>query len=89
MKECLLPNTNKENKMQTRLYKITEIATGIIRIVEATNAATAMKHVAEANYTCISVGGLDAVKLIDAGVKFEPSIKGGKNEQPNEQPTAI
>ena len=61
--------------MKSRIYRITEIATGKVRIIEATSVAHAMKHVAETTHRCEVAGGVEAVKLIAEGVKFESAIK--------------
>ena len=57
--------------------RITEIATNKVRIIEATSVAHAMKHVAETTHKCEVAGGVEAVKLIAEGVKFESAVKGG------------
>ena len=61
--------------MKSRVYKVTEISTGKVRIIEATSVAHAMKHVAETTHTCVVSNGVDAVKLIADGVKFESAVK--------------
>ncbi len=61
--------------MKSRIYRITEIATGKVRIIEATSVAHAMKHVAETTHKCEVAGGVEAVKLIADGVKFESAVK--------------
>ena len=61
--------------MKSRIYKITEIATNKVRIIEATSVAHAMKHVAETTHRCVVSNGVDAVKLIAEGVKFESAVK--------------
>ena len=63
--------------MRSRMYKITELATNKIRIIEATSVAHAMKHGAETTHTCVVSNGVEAVKLIAEGVKFESAVKGG------------
>ena len=60
--------------MKSRLYRVTEIATNKIRIIEATSVATALKHVADTTHTCTVIGGVDAVKLIAEGVKLESAV---------------
>ncbi len=68
--------SQKRNRtMKSRIYKITEIATNKVRIIEATSVAHAMKHVAETTHTCVVSNGVDAVKLIAEGVKFESAVK--------------
>ena len=61
--------------MKSRVYKITELATNKVRIIEATSVAHAMKHVAETTHKCEVAGGVEAVKLIADGVKFESAVK--------------
>ena len=61
--------------MKSRIYRVTEIATNKIRIIEATSVAHAMKHVAETTHKCEVANGVEAVKLIAEGVKFESAIK--------------
>jgi rRNA processing protein Krr1/Pno1 len=69
-------HTKKESTMRSRIYRVTELATGKVRIIEATSVAHAMKHVAETTHTCEVVSnGVDAVKLIAEGVKFESAVK--------------
>ena len=61
--------------MKSRIYKITEISTNKVRIIEATSVAHALKHVAETTHKCEVANGVEAVKLIAEGVKFESAIK--------------
>ena len=61
--------------MKSRVYKITEISTNKVRIIEATSVAHAMKHVAETTHKCEVANGVEAVKLIADGVKFESAVK--------------
>ena len=61
--------------MKSRIYRVTEIATNKVRIIEATSVAHAMKHVAETTHKCEVAGGVEAVKLIAEGVKFESAVK--------------
>ena len=61
--------------MRSRIYRVTEIATNKVRIIEATSVAHAMKHVAETTHRCEVAGGVEAVKLIAEGVKFESAVK--------------
>jgi rRNA processing protein Krr1/Pno1 len=65
--------------MKSRIYRVTEIATNKVRIIEATSVAHAMKHVAETTHTCVVSNGVDAVKLIAEGVKFESAVKNAAN----------
>jgi len=67
--------TTGANTMKSRVYKITELATNKVRIIEATSVAHAMKHVAETTHKCEVAGGVEAVKLIAEGVKFESAVK--------------
>ena len=60
--------------MKSRIYRVTEIKTGHIRIIEATSVAHALKHVAETTHTCEVANGLEAVKLIADGCKFESAV---------------
>lgn len=60
--------------MKSRLYKVTELSTGTVRIVEAYNAAHASKHVAGSLYDVKSVSGLEAVRLISEGVRLEVAV---------------
>jgi rRNA processing protein Krr1/Pno1 len=60
--------------MKSRIYRVTEIATNKVRIIEATSVAHAMKHVAETTHTCSVCNGIEAVKLIAEGVKFESAV---------------
>ena len=50
--------------MRSRIYRVTELATNKVRIIEATSVAHAMKHVAETTHKCEVAGGVEAVKLI-------------------------
>ena len=61
--------------MKSRIYCVTELATNKVRIIEATSVAHAMKHVAETTHRCEVAGGVEAVKLIAEGVKFESAVK--------------
>jgi mannose/fructose/N-acetylgalactosamine-specific phosphotransferase system component IIB len=62
--------------MKSRFYKITETATGKLRIIEATNAAQAMKHVAETTHTCAVVTSTsEAARLVSGGIKVESAGK--------------
>ena len=62
--------------MKSRLYKITETATGKLRIIEATTAAQAMKHVAETTHTCAVVTSTsEAARMVSSGIKVEPVAK--------------
>lgn len=65
--------------MKSRIYRVTEIATNKVRIIEATSVAHAMKHVAETTHKCEVAGGVEAVKLIAEGVKFESAVKNAAN----------
>ena len=67
--------TKKESTMKSRIYRVTELATNKVRIIEATSVAHAMKHVAETTHKCEVASGVEAVKLIADGVKFESAVK--------------
>ena len=73
IRNCQQPKRNRT--MKSRGYKVIEIATGKVRIIEATSVAHAMKHVAETTHTCVVCNGIEAVKLISDGVKFESAMK--------------
>ena len=73
IRNCQQPKRNRT--MKSRMYKVTEIATNKVRIIEATSVAHAMKHVAETTHRCEVAGGVEAVKLIAEGVKFESAVK--------------
>ena len=60
--------------MKSRGYKVIEIVIGKVRFIEATSVAHAMKHVAETTHTCSVCNGIEAVKLIAEGVKFESAV---------------
>ncbi len=63
--------------MKSRIYRVTEIATGKIRIIEATSVAHAMKFVAETTHTCAVVTSTsEAARLVSSGVKVESAVKG-------------
>lgn len=63
--------------MKSRLYKITETATGKQRLIEATNAASAMRHVAESQFKCAVVTSTsEAARLVSGGIKVESAGKG-------------
>jgi hypothetical protein len=69
--------TNKGATMKTRLYLIEEIATKKTRLIEAANAAQAMKHVAETTHTCAVVTSTsEAARLVSGGIKVESAGKG-------------
>ena len=61
--------------MRSRMYKITELATNKVRIIEATSVAHALKHIAQTTHKCEVANGVEAVKLIAEGVKFESAVK--------------
>jgi hypothetical protein len=63
--------------MKSRLYLVKEISTGNTRLIEATNAAQAMKHVAESQFKCSVVTSTsEAARLVQSGVKVENVGKG-------------
>jgi mannose/fructose/N-acetylgalactosamine-specific phosphotransferase system component IIB len=63
--------------MKLRLYRIVETATQRVRLIEATNAAQAMKHVAETTHTCAVVTSTsEAARLVSGGIKVESVGKG-------------
>ncbi len=63
--------------MKSRLYLVKEIATNKTRLIEATNAASAMKFVAETTHTCAVVTSTsEAARLVSSGVKVESTVKG-------------
>ena len=63
--------------MKTRIYLITEAATGKVRLIEATNAAQAMKFVAETTHTCnVITSTAEAARLVSIGMQVESSVKG-------------
>ena len=62
--------------MKSRLYLVREISTGNTRLIEATNAAQAMKHVAETTHTCEVVTSTSvAARLVSGGIKVESAAK--------------
>jgi hypothetical protein len=62
--------------MKLRLYRIVETATQRVRLIEATNAAQAMKHVAETTHTCAVVTSTsEAARLVSGGIKVESAGK--------------
>ena len=63
--------------MKSRIYKVTEIATNKVRIIEATSVAHAMKHVAETTHTCSVVTSTsEAARLVAGGLVVESAVKG-------------
>ena len=64
--------------MKTRIYLITEAATGKIRLIEASTAAQAMKFIAETTHTCAVVTApAEAARLIASGVHVDNANKEG------------
>ena len=62
--------------MKTRIYLITEAATGKIRLIEASTAAQAMKFVAETTHTCnVITSTAVAARLVSSGMQVESSVK--------------
>lgn len=62
--------------MKTRIYLITEAATGKIRLIEASTAAQAMKFVAETTHTCnVITSTAEAARLVSSGMQVESSVK--------------
>lgn len=62
--------------MKTRIYLITETATGKVCLIEATNASQAMKFVAEATHTCnVITSTAEAARLVSSGIPVESSVK--------------
>lgn len=62
--------------MKSRLYLITESATNKSRLIEATNAAQAMKFVAETTHTCnVITSTAEAARLVSIGMQVESSVK--------------
>lgn len=62
--------------MKTRIYLITEAATGKIRLIEASTAAQAMKFVAETTHTCnVITSTAEAARLVSSGIPVESSVK--------------
>ena len=60
--------------MRARLYKVTELATNKVRVIEATNAAQAMKFVAETTHKCdVITSTSEAARLVAGGVSVESS----------------
>jgi rRNA processing protein Krr1/Pno1 len=68
-------NHRSQHHEKPRIYRVTELATNKVRIIEATSVAHAMKHVAETTHKCEVANGVEAVKLIAEGVKFESAVK--------------
>ena len=62
--------------MKTRIYLITEAATGKVRLIEASTAAQAMKFVAETTHTCnVITSTAEAARLVSSGIPVESSVK--------------
>ena len=62
--------------MKTRIYLITEAATGKVRLIEASTAALAMKFVAETTHTCnVITSTAEAARLVSSGMQVESSVK--------------
>lgn len=62
--------------MKTRIYLITEAATGKIRLIEASTAAQAMKFVAETTHTCnVITSTAEAARLVSSGMQVESAVK--------------
>jgi hypothetical protein len=75
IRHCQLTN-QKGNTMKSRLYKVTELATNKLRIVEANNAAQAMKFVAETTHKCdVITSTSEAARLVAGGVAVESAVK--------------
>jgi hypothetical protein len=63
--------------MRQRLYKVTELSTNKVRVIEATNAAHAMKHVAETTHKCeVITSTSEVVRLVVGGLVVESAVKG-------------
>ena len=60
--------------MKARIYKVTELDTGKVRIIEATSVAHAMKYVAELTHTCTVCNAVESLKLMSEGAKFESAV---------------
>jgi hypothetical protein len=62
--------------MKVRLYLVEEIATKKTRLIEATNAASAMRHVAESQFKCAVVTSTsEAARLVSGGINVESAGK--------------
>lgn len=62
--------------MKTRIYLITETATNKVRLIEAPNAAQAMRFVAETAHTCAVVTApSEAARLVASGLQVESAVK--------------
>lgn len=55
----------------TRPYKVTNTATGEVRLVQAGNQAQARNFVARNQYAVESASGNDVIEIMQAGVKPE------------------
>lgn len=57
--------------MKTRMYKVTEKATGNVRLIDAFSTDKAIVFVAGDSYECKVAKSTDIAKLVGSGVKVE------------------
>lgn len=57
--------------MKTRMYKIIEKATGIVRLIDAFSADKAIAFIARDRYECKVAKAADIAQIIGSGVKVE------------------
>lgn len=60
--------------MTTRTYSVTPTE-GPSRLVEATNQAQALRHVAKDTFTVKIAGGMEVARLMSSGVKLEQAAE--------------
>jgi hypothetical protein len=61
----------KEIYMKTRMYKVTEKATGKVRLIDAFSTDKAIVFVAGGKYECKVAKAADIAELVGSGVKVE------------------
>ena len=65
--------------MKSRPYRVTNMDTGKVRLIEGTNVAQVARYIVGNDYMIIPAGGMDAVRLIaDQGVKLESAMTAPK-----------
>lgn len=66
--------------MKSRPYRVTNIATGKVRLIEGNNVAQVARHIAATEYSIEPAKAMDAVRMVSEGVKLESACKHTANE---------
>jgi hypothetical protein len=60
--------------MKTRPYKVTNLKTNSVRLIEGQNVSNVARYIVGTDYAIEACNGMDAVRIVEEGVKLESSM---------------